>query len=193
MTRWPPRTLWSAPRIASRPAPWRSSSCWASPPTSATPRSRCSVLVYSSFSRRASSWARSMTRLARASRCSWPPWIRARRARIAAISPRNAPRSVPRRRSVSAGMPSSGSTSAASRCSASRTGLCIRSADCWAARMASWAFSVKRSSCMVQGLVAGAVVGGIRWWPGGRAGRRGRGTPSPRPSPRRAGGSAGRP
>ena len=35
VTRWPPRTLWSAWRIASRPAAWRSSSCWASPPTSA--------------------------------------------------------------------------------------------------------------------------------------------------------------
>ena len=35
VTRWPPRTLWSAVRIASRPAPWRSSSAWPSPPTSA--------------------------------------------------------------------------------------------------------------------------------------------------------------
>ena len=49
---------------------------------------RCDV--YSSSSRRASSWARSITRLARGSSESWPPWIRARRARIAAISPRNA-------------------------------------------------------------------------------------------------------
>ena len=64
---------------ASRPAPWRSSSCWASPPTSATPRSRCSVDVYSSPRRRASSWARSMTRFARGSSASWPPWMRARR------------------------------------------------------------------------------------------------------------------
>ena len=37
VTRWPPRTVWSAPRIASVPAPWRSRSCCASPPTSATP------------------------------------------------------------------------------------------------------------------------------------------------------------
>ncbi len=53
--------------MASRPAAWRSSSAWASPPTSATPRSRCSVETYSSPSRRASSSARSMTRLARGS------------------------------------------------------------------------------------------------------------------------------
>src|SRR5687767_9934150 len=45
-------------------------------------------------------------------------------------------------------MLSSGSMSALSRCSASRTGLCSRSAVAWAAMMASWAFWVKRSSCM---------------------------------------------
>ena len=43
-----------------------------------------------------------------------------------ASSPRNAGRSTPSRRSVSAGMPSSGSTSAARMCSASRTGLSRR-------------------------------------------------------------------
>ena len=73
VTRWPPRTLWSARRIASRPAPCRSSSCCASPPASATPSSRCSVETYSSPRRRASSSARSMTRLARGSSASWPP------------------------------------------------------------------------------------------------------------------------
>src|SRR5688572_19396527 len=83
--------------------------------------------------------------------------MRARRARAAAISPRNTGRSTPRRRSVSAGMPSSGSTSALSRCSESRTGLCSRSAVAWAARMVSWAFWVKRSSCM-SGLT-GAGIG----------------------------------
>ena len=35
VTRWPPRTLWSAWSRASRPAAWRSSSAWPSPPTSA--------------------------------------------------------------------------------------------------------------------------------------------------------------
>ena len=127
VTRWPPRTLWSAWRMASLPAPWRSSSAWPSPPTSATPRSRCSVETYSSPSRRASSWARSMTRFARGSSASEPPWMRARLARIAASSPRNAGRSTPSRRSVSAGTPSSGSTSAERRCSASSTGLWSRS------------------------------------------------------------------
>ena len=94
---------------------------------------------------------------ARASR----PAIRARLARIAASSPRNAGRSTPSRRSVSAGMPSSGSTSALSRCSASRIGLCSRSAVCWAARTASWAFWVKRSSCMcgLSGFVRSARIG----------------------------------
>ena len=46
--------------------------------------------VYSSPRRRASSWARSMTRLARGSSASEPPWMRARRARTPATSPRNA-------------------------------------------------------------------------------------------------------
>ncbi len=59
-------------------------------------------------------------------------------------------RSTPRRRSVSAGMPSSGSTRALSRCSASRIGLWSRWAVSWAATMASWAFWVKRSSCRSQ-------------------------------------------
>ena len=66
----------------------------------------------------------------------------------AATSPRNPGRSTPSRRRVSAGMPSSGSTRALSRCSASSTGLCSRWAVAWAARTASWAFWVKRSSCM---------------------------------------------
>ena len=43
VTRWPPRTLWSAWRIASRPAPALGSSWAPSPPASAMPRSRCSV------------------------------------------------------------------------------------------------------------------------------------------------------
>ena len=45
------------------------------------------------------------------------------------------------RRSVSAGTPSSGSTRAWSRCSASRTGDSMDWAAPWAAAMASWAFS----------------------------------------------------
>ena len=94
------------------------------------------------------------TRRARGSIDSEPPWIRARRARMAASSPRNPGRSTPRRRSVSAGMPSSGSTSADRMCSASRIGLSRRWAVAWAATMASWAFWVKRSSC-IGGLVSG--------------------------------------
>ena len=35
VTRWPPRTLWRACRMASRPAPWRSRRACASPPASA--------------------------------------------------------------------------------------------------------------------------------------------------------------
>ena len=67
VTRWPPRTLCRACRMASLPAAWRSRSAWPSPPASATPSSRCSVETYSSPSRRASSSARSMTVLARGS------------------------------------------------------------------------------------------------------------------------------
>ena len=48
-----------------------------------TPSRRCSVETYSSPSRRASSSASSRTRFARGSRDSEPPWIRARRPRIA--------------------------------------------------------------------------------------------------------------
>ena len=80
VTRWPPRTPWSALRIASRPAPCRSRSDWPSPPTSAAPSRRCSVETYSSPRRRASSSALSMTWFARGSRLSEPPSIRARRA-----------------------------------------------------------------------------------------------------------------
>ena len=83
VTRWPPRTLWSAPRTASRPAPWLSSSWRPSPPTSRTPSRRCSVETYSSPRRRASPSASSRTRFARGSRDSEPPWIRARLPRIA--------------------------------------------------------------------------------------------------------------
>ena len=97
----------------------------------------------------ASASASSTTRRARGSIDSEPPWMRARRARIAASSPRNPGRSTPSRRSVSAGMPSSGSTSADRMCSASRIGLSRRWAVAWASRMASWAFWVNRSSCMV--------------------------------------------
>jgi hypothetical protein len=43
VTRWLPRTLTRACRMASLFAPWRSSSAWASPPPSAMARSRCSV------------------------------------------------------------------------------------------------------------------------------------------------------
>ena len=103
--------------------------------------------------RRRAAWPRPRrarsTRRARGSIDSEPPWIRARRARIAASSPRNPGRSTPSRRRVSAGMPSSGSTSADRMCSASRIGLSRRWAVAWAATMASWAFWVKRSSCMV--------------------------------------------
>ena len=49
--------------MASRPAACRSSSAWPSPPTSATPSSRCSVETNSSPRRRASASAWSMTRL----------------------------------------------------------------------------------------------------------------------------------
>src|SRR5438093_1566994 len=142
--------------MASLAAPFRSSSFWPSPPTSAVPSSRCSVDVYSSPRRRASSWARSINRLARGSSASEPPSMRARLARIAASSPRNAGRSTPSRRSVSAGTPSSGSTSADRMCSASKTGLCSRSASCWPATMAASAFSVKRSSCMSVSVTAGS-------------------------------------
>src|SRR5262245_32395008 len=111
-------------------------------------RSRCSVEEYSSPRRRASPSASSITRRARGSIDSEPPWIRARRARIAASSPRKPGRSTPSRRSVSAGIPSSGSTSADRMCSASRIGLSSRWAVAWAAMMASWAFWVNRSSCI---------------------------------------------
>ena len=105
----------------------------------------------------ASASARSTTRLARGSSVSEPPWIRARFASSAASSPRNAGRSTPSRRSVSAGMPSSGSMSALSRCSASRIGLWSRWAVSWAAMMASWAFWVNRSSCIGSGLSCAGI------------------------------------
>src|SRR5450759_5567892 len=86
-----------------------------------------------------------MARRKRGSALSEPPWIFARLLRAAASSPRKAGRSAPRRRNVSAGMPSSASTRAARRCSESSTGLCISSASRCAATIDSWAFWVKRS------------------------------------------------
>ena len=190
VTRWPPRTEASAPRMASRPAPWRSRSFWPSPPTSAAPRSRCSVEVYSSPSRRASSWARSTTRLARGSRVSEPPWILARRARIAASSPRNAGRSTPSRRSVSAGHAVVGLDERGQQVLGVEDGALEPLGERWAARTASWAFSVKRSSCMSVSVLVDLVLSGwVR--PAGRAGGRGRGSASRPPSPRRTGGSGG--
>ena len=79
----------------------------------------------------------------------------------AAISPRNPGRSTPRRRSVSAGMPSSGSIRALSRSARRRGPGSAAAGRCaWAARMASWAFWVKRSSCMSGSLGCGGRVGG---------------------------------
>ena len=191
VTRWPPRTDARALRIASRLAPLFSSRRWPSPPTSAVPRRRCSVETYSSPSLRASSWARSTTRLARGSRVSVPPAILARLASAAASSARNAGRSTPRRRRVSAGTPSSGSRSAERRCSASSTGLCSRSASDWAVTTASWAFWVNFSSC----------ISWFLWWRrrppwavalGDRVGRPVRGSGGPPRWPRRPGRSAGR-
>ena len=90
---------------------------------------------------------RSITRLARWSRVSWPPRTRAPGGQGSRPARRgSAGRSTPSRRSVSAGTPSSGSTRAARMCSASRIGLSRVSAFCWAATMASWAFWVNRSS-----------------------------------------------
>ena len=177
MTRWPPRTLWSAWSRASRPAACRSSRAWPSPPTSAIAEQQVlgrDVLVAEA------AWPRPRparsTRRARGSSDSEPPWMRARRARMAASSPRNAGRSTPSRRRVSAGMPSSGSTSADRMCSASRIGLSSRWAVAWAAMMASWAFWVKRSSCIVSALLDGSrsawvgLVDEVEEGPGGRPG-----------------------
>ena len=175
VTRWPPRTLWSALRIASRPAPWRSSSACASPPASATPRSRCSVrdVVVAEAAGLVLRPARGRAWRAGRGTASRPGSGRAGRG-CAASSPRNAGRSTPSRRSVSAGMPSSGSTSAASRCSASSTGLCSRSArllggDDRLLRLLGESIELH----LVRSRCRGSVV---QVSPGGRAGRRGRGT-----------------
>ena len=114
-----------------RAAPWRSSSCLA---PRRRPRRRRGAGARSRRTRRRAGGP--PPRPAR--RRAWPagrapasrPGSGRASARIAATSPRNAGRSTPSRRSVSAGMPSSGSTSAVRRCSASRTGLWSRSAVC---------------------------------------------------------------
>ena len=113
------------------------------------------------------------------------PAIRARRASAAASSPRNAGRSTPRRRSVSAGMPSSGSTSARAGARRRGSGSASRWAVAWAATMASWAFWVNRSSCMSQVSQVGARGSG---WS-----TRSRKASAAAARPRRTGRSAGRP
>ena len=142
VTRWPPRTLWSAPRTASRPAPWRSSSWRPSPPTSRTPSRRCSVETYSSPSRRASCSASSRTRFARGSSDSEPPRIRARLPRIAGEL-------VAERRQVDAepaerlgGDAVIGLDERREEVLGVEDGDSRLSAVRWAAAMASWAFSV---------------------------------------------------
>ena len=202
VTRWPPRTVCSAPRTASWPAPWRSSSACASPPDSATPSSRCSVETYSSPRRRASPSACSMTFFARGSSVSDPPWTRARLARAAAISPRKAVRSTPRRRSVSAGMPSSGPTRAASRCSASSTGLSHPLGKLLGGNdglLGLLGEAVELHGSRIRFRWSGGQV--VRWsgsggprlrWSGGPAGGRGRETSGRRRSPGRRGRTAAR-
>src|SRR4051794_5597596 len=86
---------------------------------------------------------------------------------MAASSPRNPGRSTPSRRSVSAGTPSSGSTRADRMCSASRIGLSSLCASAWASRIASWAFCVNRSSCMIDVLACVFVVDEIEERSGG--------------------------
>ena len=185
VTRWPPRTDWRAVSSCSLPAPWRSRSFWPSPPTSATPRSRCSVEVYSSPRRRASSCARSMTRLARGSSVSEPPWIRARFARIAASSPRNAGQ-------VDA--------EAAERLGGHAViGLDERGQDVLGVEHGALEplRELLGGDDGLLGLLGESVelhgrVSLSRVRPADRVGRRGRGSASRRPSPRRRGRSAGR-
>ena len=159
VTRWPPRTVWSAPRIASRRRAVALEELLRLAARLGDAEEqvlRGRVLVAQAL--RLVLGALEHALRARVERQLRRPGSRARRARIAASSPRNAGRSTPSRRSVSAGIPSSGSTSADSRCSASSTGLCIRSASCWAVTMASWAFSVNRSSCIVRFSLSGVSV-----------------------------------
>ena len=152
MTRWPPRTVWSAPRIASRPRAVALEQLLAL--AARLGRCRAAGARWRCTRRRGGGPppGRARSPASRAGRgTAGRPAIRARRARMRgelAAERRRGPRrggGASRR-----GSPSSGSTSAASRCSASSTGLCVRSASCWAATMASWAFSVNRSSCMVR-------------------------------------------
>ena len=144
VTRWPPRTLWSALRMASRPAPWRSSSWLALAADLGDAEQEVlgrDVLVAEPaglLPRPARS-----TRLARGSRDSEPPWIRARlaedRGELAAE------RRAGRRRAGGAsrrGRRRRARRARERRCSASRTGLSSRWAVAWAATMASWAFWV---------------------------------------------------
>ena len=113
--------------MASLPAPWRSSRAWASPPTSADAEEQVlgrdvlvaepAGLVLGPLDDALGARVEGSASRPRSGRA----WRGSRRAR------RGTPgRSTPSRRRVSAGMPSSGSTSASRRCSASRTGLCRR-------------------------------------------------------------------
>ena len=180
VTRWPPRTVWSAPRIASRPravaleqllAPRR--------PTSATPSSRCSVEVYSSPRRRASSWARSITRLARGSRDSEPPWIRARRARMRgelAAERGEVHAEAPERLG---GDPVVGLDERGEQVLGVEHGALHPLGELLGGDDGLLGLLGEAVELHGSGLVAVGSVGGrgrIRWWPGGRAGRRGRGT-----------------
>ena len=142
-----------------------------------SPSSRCSVEMYSSPSRRASSCGALDDALgarveASASR---PGSGRAARGSPAS-SPRKAGRSTPSRRSVSAGMPSSGSTSAASRCSASSDGALEPLGELLGGDDGLLGLLGESVELHGWSRARSWSVRWLRWWPGGRAGRRGRGT-----------------
>ena len=204
VTRWPPRTCCSAERIFSLTGAGRSRMRCASPPASAAASSRCSVETYSSLSRLASSSARSRSWRARGSSDRLPPWIAGATSTDGCQLEAEGGRVGAERRSVTGGDASG--PGAARRAGVRRRGPGSRRlARRWAARMASCAFSVKRSSFTSATPPGSRRVPGpyvmVRWWLRRgplaghhprcrcRVGRCGRGTPW-RLATRRRGGSA---
>ena len=176
VTRCPPRTAASASSSFSRVRPAaRNASATAPSLRSASARSRCSTLTYSSFICCASASAAFRTSFTRGAMYTWPagaPGPETRGSRSSACWRRctSAAGLPPAFSTMRAATPPSCPSSATARCSTSIWGWPRRCARPCAWRIASWAFSVNRLGSM---LVSPCRRGAAR-----RSGRPGRGRAS---------------
>jgi len=196
VTRWPPRTLARAVRIASRPAPARSRMPWPSrpPPRSRAAGARADVVVLEAASLVARLLEDALG--ARVEREGAPGELRSPREDASDVVA-EAGTSTPIRWSVRAGCPSGVRQQGGEDVLGIEHRALELGGERCAPRIASWAFWVKRSRFI--GVSRDPFVGGGRWrprggrrWPGRQPPRgsgwwRGRGSARLRLAPRRTG------